>query len=75
MTDTKHSLCSCKATLIKQGVTVIEMCPLHAAAQGLLDACRLVRDCAFLDSRCTEEQWTAACDAVDAAIASAEVRA
>ena len=44
---------------------------LIAAAPDLLEACRLVHDCAFLDSRCTEDQWNAAVNAVESAIAKA----
>ena len=48
---------------------------IKAQRDELLEACRLFHDCAFLDSRCTEEQWITATNAVEAAIAKAEGRA
>lgn len=45
---------------------------LIAAAPDLLEAAKLVYDCAFLDSRCTEDQWNKAVEAIETAIAKAD---
>ena len=47
---------------------------LISAAPEMYEALKLVYDCTFLDSRCTEHQWITASDAVEAAIAKAEGR-
>ena len=62
-------------------VAQVALCPecesnarLITAAPEMYEALKLIYNSTFLDSRCVENQWTIASDAVEAAISKAEGR-
>ncbi|HXI23111.1 MAG TPA: hypothetical protein VNG71_04480 [Pyrinomonadaceae bacterium] len=63
-----HAGAQAAITALRQAQVVTE------ERDAAVEALKLVQDCAFLDSRCTEEQWNEACEAVDAVLMNADRR-